>query len=94
MVTRGQTLQSDGELNVARADDVLNLEVRELGIEAKFLDDARVLAGRQLRVIFRLGTGDDHLARRKDQGGGLGFANPHDDGGETLQTDKVQPTVP
>lgn len=93
MATR-QTLQTDGELDVARADDVLDLEIRELGIEAKFLDDTRVLAGRQLRVIFRLGTGDDHLARGKDQRGGLGLTDTHDHGGETLFGDQFSHTVP
>lgn len=92
MVTRGQTLQTDGELDVAGADDVLDLKVRELGIEAKLLDDARVLAGGQLGVVLGLGTGDNHLARGEDQGGGLGLTNTHDNGRETLWSDKkVQP---
>lgn len=34
MVARSQTLQTDGELDIARADNVLDLEVRELGVEA------------------------------------------------------------
>lgn len=85
VVARGQTLQTDGELDVAGADNVLDLEVGELGVETELLDDTRVLARSQLRVILRLGTGDDHLARGKDQGGGLGLTDPHDDGGETLR---------
>lgn len=58
----GQTLEADGELDVARADNVLDLEVGELGVEAELLDDARILARRQLGVIFRLRTRYDHLA--------------------------------
>ena len=34
VVARSQTLQTDGELDVARANDVLDLEIRELGVEA------------------------------------------------------------
>ena len=32
VVARGQTLETDGEFDVARPDDVLNLEVGELGL--------------------------------------------------------------
>lgn len=34
VVARSQTLQADRELDIAGADDVLDLEVRELGVEA------------------------------------------------------------
>lgn len=34
MVARSQTLETDGELDIARTDDVLDLEVRKLGVEA------------------------------------------------------------
>ena len=79
-----QTLETDGELDVTRADDVLDLELRELGVEAELLHDTRVLARRQTRVIFRLCTGDDHLARSEDECGGFGITNTHDHGRETL----------
>ena len=79
-----KTLETDGELDVARTDDVLDLEVRELGVEAELLDDTSVLARRKLRVIFGLGTGDNHLARGEDQGGGLGLADTHDNRSKTL----------
>jgi hypothetical protein len=36
-------------------------ELRELGIKTKLLHDARVLARHQVQVVFRLGTGHDHL---------------------------------
>lgn len=84
VVARSQTLQTDGEFDIAGADDVLDLEVRELGVKAELLDDTGVLAGCKLGVILRLGTGNDHLARGEDQSGGLGLTDTHDDGGKTL----------
>src|SRR5271163_4111689 len=39
-----KTLKTDGELDVAGADNVLNLEVGEFGIEPKLLDDASAFA--------------------------------------------------
>ena len=88
VVTRGQTLQTDGELDIAGADDVLDLEVRELGVETKLLDDTRVFSGSQLGIILRFGTSHNHLARSKDKGGSLRFPNTHDDGRETLRKRK------
>ena len=85
VVTRGQSLQTDRELDIARADDILNLEIGELGIEAELLDDTGVLARGKLRVIFRLGTGHDHLARGEDKGRRLGFTDTHDHSGKTLR---------
>lgn len=79
-----KTLETDGELDVARTDNVLNLEVRELGVETELLDDTSVLARRKLRVIFGLGTGDNHLAAGEDQGSGLGLTNTHDNRSKTL----------
>jgi hypothetical protein len=43
MATR-QTLQTNWELDVAGANNVLDLEVRELCVEAELLNDTRVLA--------------------------------------------------
>jgi hypothetical protein len=82
-----KTLQTDGELDVTRADNVLNLKVGELGVEAELLDDTSVLARGQLRVVFGLCTSDDHLARGKDEGRGLGLADTHDDSSETLEAE-------
>jgi len=48
----GQAFQTDGELDVARAYDVLDLKVRELGVEAEFLDDTGILSRSQFRVIL------------------------------------------
>lgn len=84
-----QTFKADGELDVARTNNVLDLEVGELGIEAELLDDTSILARGELRIVFRLGTGNDHLARREDQGGGFGLTNTHDDSGETLEAHAV-----
>jgi len=79
-----KTLQADGELDVARTDNVLDLEVGELGVEAELLDDARVLARGKLRIILRLGARDNHLAAGEDERGRLRLADTHDDGSETL----------
>ena len=79
-----KTLQTNRELDVARADDVLNLELGELCVEAELLDDTRVLARGEARVVLRLCTSDDHLAGGEDESRGLGLADTHDDGGETL----------
>lgn len=83
MATR-KTFKTDGKLDVARPDNVLDLEIGELRIEAEFLDNPSVLPRRQLRVIFRLCAGDDHLARGEDQSGSLGFTDAHDHSSETL----------
>lgn len=92
-VAVGQSLQPNGELDVAAADDVLNLELGELGVEPKLLDDARVLARRQPRVVLRLCSRHNHLAGRKDEGGRLWFTDTHDDGGETLEKTREQREV-
>jgi hypothetical protein len=44
VMARCQTLKSDRELDIARADNVLNLEVGELGIESKLLNNTSVLS--------------------------------------------------
>ena len=79
-----ETLETNRELDVARADDVLDLELGELGVEAELLHDTRILAARQPAVVLALRTRDDHLARGEDKSGGLGITDTHDDGGETL----------
>lgn len=84
MVVARKTLETDRELDVARTDNVLDLEVAELGIEAELLDDTGVLAGSKLAVVFTFGTRHDHLAGSEDQSRSLGLTDTHDDGGETL----------
>ena len=44
VMARSKTFQADRELDVAGADNVLDLEVRELCIEAELLDNARILS--------------------------------------------------
>ena len=85
VMAASKSFESNWELDVARANDVLDLKVRELCIEPKLLNDSSVFARRQLRVVFRLGTSDDHLARGKDQRCSLRFTDAHDDGRETLE---------
>lgn len=83
-VTVRQTLETDGKLHVTRADDVLEVELGELGVESEFLHDPRVLARSETRIVLRLHTRDDHLARHKDEGGRLWVTNTHDDGRKML----------
>ncbi len=47
VMARSQTFETNGELDIARTNDVLDLEIRELGVEAELLNDARVLPGRK-----------------------------------------------
>jgi hypothetical protein len=42
-----KTLKTNRKFDIATANDVLNLEFRELGVKAKLLDNARILARRQ-----------------------------------------------
>jgi hypothetical protein len=44
VMARSQTLETDGELDVATANNVLDLEILELGIETKLLDDTGVFS--------------------------------------------------
>lgn len=62
MMLGSKTFKSNRELDVAGSNDVLNLEICELGIEAQLLNDSSILSAGKLRVILRLGTSDDHLA--------------------------------
>lgn len=84
MMAGCQPLETDREFDIARSDDILNLEVGELRVEPELLDDTSVFARRKFRVIFRLSSRDDHLAGGEDQSGSFRFANTHNDSGETL----------
>ena len=53
VMTRRKAFKTDGELDIARAHNVLNLEISKLGIEAKLLDDPCVFTRRQARVLER-----------------------------------------
>ena len=72
-----ETLDIDLKLDIAAAHDILNLEFRKIGVKAKLLDNARVLARCQARITFALRTSNDHLSRRENQCGCFGVANPH-----------------
>lgn len=93
VVTRGQSLQTDGELDVAGADDILDLEIGKLGVETKLLDNTRILARGQLGIILGLGTSDDHLAGGEDESGSLGFTDTHDHGSKTLRREPSSATL-
>jgi hypothetical protein len=84
-----QTLQPDREPHITTADNVLDLELLELGVETQLLNDPRVFTGSETRIVLGLGSGDNHLSGSEDQSSGLGISNSHDDGGETLFTEST-----
>ena len=43
MMARGEALEAYGKLDITGANNVLNLKIRKLGIEPKFLNNASVL---------------------------------------------------
>mmetsp|Transcript_34228 Transcript_34228/g.110124 ORF Transcript_34228/g.110124 Transcript_34228/m.110124 type:complete len:202 (-) Transcript_34228:309-914(-) len=57
-----EALEPDRELDVARADHVLDLEVGEARRKIQLLDDPRELARRLPRLLLALCARDDHLA--------------------------------
>ena len=52
VMATSQTLQANGEFDVAGADNILDLEVGKLRVESKLLNNARVFARGQLRIIL------------------------------------------
>mmetsp|Transcript_30143 Transcript_30143/g.99934 ORF Transcript_30143/g.99934 Transcript_30143/m.99934 type:complete len:279 (+) Transcript_30143:348-1184(+) len=80
-----EALEPDGELDIARADHVLDLEVGEARRKIQLLDDPRELARRLPRLLLALCARDDHLARLEDERCCLWVPDPHDDGGEALR---------
>jgi hypothetical protein len=44
VMARRKTLQTNGELDVTRADDVLDLEVGELGVETELLNNTSIFS--------------------------------------------------
>jgi len=85
-----QTFKTNRELDVARPNNVLNLEVCKLGIKAELLNNTSVFATRQSAIVFRFRASHNHLARSEDESGRLRFTNTHDDGSETLQVQVQQ----
>lgn len=93
MVTRGQPLQTDGELDVARADNILDFEIGKLGVETKLLNNTRILARSQLGIILGLGTSNDHLAGGEDESCSLRFTDTHNHGSKTLRKEPSSATL-
>ena len=85
VMARSQTLKTNGKLDIARSNDILDLEIRELCIESKLLYDSSILSRCKLRVVLGLGSSDHHLARGEDQRSCLWLTDTHDDGSETLE---------
>ena len=81
----GQSLETDRELHITGADNVLDLEVCKLGWETQLLDDTGVLARGQLGVVLRFCSCHNHLARGEDQGSRLGVTDSHNHSSETLK---------
>jgi len=79
-----QPLQPDGKFDITTSNDILDLELLELGIESQFLDDPGVFSRSKTRIVLRFSSSNDHLSGSEDQGGSLGITDTHDDGGETL----------
>ena len=84
-VRQNQALQADGELDIAAAHHVLNLEIEELCLETELLHNAGVLPGCEPRVLFTLSPGAHHLARTEDQSRRSWLADSHDDGSESFR---------
>jgi len=58
-----EPFEGDGELHVARANDVLNLEVLEAHLEADALDPLGIDARSLLALLHRFGPSAHHLTR-------------------------------
>lgn len=91
MMLGGKTFKANREFDIARADNILNLEVSELGIKAQLLNDSSIFAACELRVVLGLGTSHDHLAGSKDECGGLWLTNSHYDSSKSLAACQYQP---
>ncbi|RNA16604.1 hypothetical protein BpHYR1_011530 [Brachionus plicatilis] len=65
-VTSVKALEAQTKAHVNAAHNVLNFEVHELGRKAQLLNDARILSGRQSRVLLALGSGAHHFARAEN----------------------------
>jgi hypothetical protein len=84
VMVASKTFKSNGKANVTRANDVLDLEVGELGVETKLLDDTSILAACKFAVIFRFGSSNYHLSGSEHKSSCLGFTNTHNHSGKTL----------
>ena len=79
----GDPLQPNGEPNIYRADDVLDLKIDVTRrLESHPLQDVRDLLRREAGIVTALRARDDELPGREDEGGRPGLAKAHDHGGE------------
>ncbi len=79
-VARVERLKRDGEVDAARADDVLDLEVLELDVgRPHLLDHLGVHLGSLLGLLLTLCAGDDHFTGPEYQRSRLWlpYANDH-----------------
>ena len=53
VMTRRKAFKTDGKLDIARAHNVLDLEISKFGVKTKLLDDSCVFTRRQARVLDR-----------------------------------------
>lgn len=83
-MARSKTFKTDREFNITGADNILDLEIREPGIKAKLLNNTGIFARGQLKIIFRLSTSNNHLARCKNESSYLGLTDTYNDSGKTL----------
>ena len=83
-MARCETFEADWKFDVRASDNVLDLEISELGIETKLLDDAGIFARCQFGIILAFCAGHNHFTRCEDKCSRLGFTNTHDDSSKTL----------
>ena len=83
-MTKSQPLQPNRKLDITAPHDILNLELGKFSVKPELLDNTRILARGETRVVFGFGASDDHFAGCENECGRFGFADAHDDGGESL----------
>ena len=97
VVSIHKSLKSDWEFHVARADNVLDFEVCELGWEIELLNNPCILPCCELRSLLTLGSCAHHLSWHKNECCCLRVANSHNYGSKkcinTLSTTKISPST-
>ena len=56
MMVAGKTFQTDWELDIARTNDILDLELLEFGIEPELLNDTSIFAGGEFAIVLGFGA--------------------------------------
>ena len=82
-MTKSQPLQPNRKLDITAPHDILNLELGKFSVKPELLDNTRILARGETRVVFGFGASDDHFAGCENECGRVGFADAHDVGGES-----------